>query len=512
MTTFYAMRNADCYCQSTVEVAAPFLLLLNTFNSGSLFDPLNEEVVLKLQFELSRGVEEEGRISAEAAQAVSSIQHGVISKSPSGVSYWEGINSPSFVGLCSLGSCYNLYEKFVNRYLRHLLLDESKSAVTIYILCVERWLLWFDPHVAGILMSTGSPLNDRLTGWFHSLFANDLRIDLVLTLWDYYIVEDDITFMIFIALALIITNRNSIIRAHRDDSVFEAVSSISLESCEDVKSIYAIAQLLRSLLPSSLLGEASDPLKARSRISRTGIESQVPHLQRLYSASTPITIDAAEVLVYASMDWKPPKVPSALCNVQLDRWRVLDIDMFSTRRGAGSLLTGKPFDLGMFDVPEGFEELLKMVDCNRGLRRPRPIALMCSDVQVGVRIYSLLLARGVPWVAIVDGGYRAVHDEARLRDVELLEHDEERCQFCTMSSAKISSNSAKYFCEPLPLTFADVGNYDFPWDLLMNITGEPVASQAASVGQSPTRKTKKTKKGVSGLMKTGFKSVKAIYK
>ncbi len=81
-----------------------------------------------------------------------------------------------------------------------------------------------------------------------------MSLDMVYLLWDIFIVENDTCFKFFIALALLLENKNLIIGS--DTSMIpQTIANLTIKDSIEMKQIYKRAVELRMKTPVSFLGK-----------------------------------------------------------------------------------------------------------------------------------------------------------------------------------------------------------------------------------------------------------------
>ena len=190
-----------------------------------------------------------------------------------GVAYKQGLNeilTPLLIltkesSGASLDVAYNLFYSLIQRFLPSIFSDSDFIGLRCIFRSFRLLLLYFDPQLAQHVDHHNILPELYATPWFITLFARDCHLDVLYFLWDVYLIEDDPFFHYFLALALLIQQRDRL---------------LSLDAA-------SLPISLRQLRLSSLL-----PLLAKARALR----EQTPAAMRQHLFDITFTVKSAEVM------------------------------------------------------------------------------------------------------------------------------------------------------------------------------------------------------------------------
>ncbi|KAK7591044.1 hypothetical protein V9T40_002657 [Parthenolecanium corni] len=147
-------------------------------------------------------------------------------------------------------SCmYNLFEAIYDKFIpRHV---DSFHLLRLL-------LLYHDPQLCNFLDSKKVTADLFAKSWFQSLFASSCNLTVILSIWDLYFQKEDPFFVFFLALVIIVNDRDLILNL-KDEEKSKIVEVISLLPSnltgEDVTDFCALAQYYDSKSPSSFKDE-----------------------------------------------------------------------------------------------------------------------------------------------------------------------------------------------------------------------------------------------------------------
>ena len=189
-----------------------------------------------------------------------------------GVAYKQGLNeilTPLLILTQEQGApldvAYNLFYSLIQRFLPSIFSDSDFIGLRCIFRSFRLLLLYFDPQLALCVDQHDILPELYATPWFITLFARDCHLDVLFFLWDVYLIEDDPFFHYFLALALLIQQRDRLLSLD--------ASSLPIS--------------LRQLRLSSLL-----PLLSKARALR----EQTPAAMRQHLMDITFTVRQAEVL------------------------------------------------------------------------------------------------------------------------------------------------------------------------------------------------------------------------
>jgi len=176
------------------------------------------------------------------------------------ITYKQGLNEVAapFINFrksqVNISNIYNYLVLFIDRFLPTSFIDKDFLSLQCYFRTLELLIKYHDPNFHTFLNIHDLPSELYATPWFLTLFASKMSLDMVYLLWDIFIVENDTCFKFFIALALLLENKNLIIGS--DTSMIpQTIANLTIKDSIEMKQIYKRAVELRMKTPVSFLGK-----------------------------------------------------------------------------------------------------------------------------------------------------------------------------------------------------------------------------------------------------------------
>ena len=217
-----------------------------------------------------------------------------------GVEYKQGLNElllPLLV-LCeesqdaTLDTCYNLFYALIHRFLPSIFSHSDFESLRCLFRAFRLLLLYFDPQLGTHVDRSGILPELYATAWFITLFARDCPLELLWCVWDFYLVEDDPHLHYFVALALLMQERERLLSLD-GGQLPVALRRLHLSN---LLPLLSTARTLRQQTPPSLLNH----LHVLSSPSST---AQVLEMRATYDSLLPaICVPTAELVQQAHSD------------------------------------------------------------------------------------------------------------------------------------------------------------------------------------------------------------------
>ena len=217
-----------------------------------------------------------------------------------GVEYKQGLNElllPLLV-LCeesqdaTLDTCYNLFYALIHRFLPTIFSHSDFESLRCLFRAFRLLLLYFDPELGTHVDRSGILPELYATAWFITLFARDCPLELLWCVWDFYLVEDDPHLHYFMALALLMQERERLLLLDGG----QLPVALRRLHVSNLLPLLSTARTLRQQTPPSLLNH----LHALSSPSST---AQVLEMRATYDSLLPsICIPSAELVQQAHSD------------------------------------------------------------------------------------------------------------------------------------------------------------------------------------------------------------------
>lgn len=171
------------------------------------------------------------------------------------------IQASALEGEMSEGSSLSCLIAFVHRFVPYFHDDEAFVTLHISLLFFRQLILYHHPDLHNQLAEAGvSPLL-YATPWFITLFSAKTPMPVLLSFWDRYIVRDEETFLPFVALAMLVCSKSSILSAGKDEA-HSAVGRAGLSTMQHLNDVWAEAEALRARTPKSFEKRLSRVLDA----------------------------------------------------------------------------------------------------------------------------------------------------------------------------------------------------------------------------------------------------------
>ncbi|XKL63696.1 hypothetical protein PGB90_006060 [Kerria lacca] len=337
-------------------------------------------------------------------------------------------------------SCmYNLFEAIFDKFIpRHV---DSFHLLRLLI-------LYHDPELCNFLDTKKVTPDLYAKLWFQSLFASSCNLTVILSIWDLYFQKGDPFFIFFLALVIIVNDRDLILNL-KDETKSKIVEMISLLpsnlTVEDVTDFCALAQYYDSKTPSSfkkeletLLFKDIDCLDKDSKLSQAlCLPVSVMELISNSEERNNISDSGEENVRFFLIDCRPAEQynaghpPTAFhldCNLMLQ-----EPNSFST--AVQGLLSCQRQALAANSKAGG--EHLCFLGCGE----------LLAD-QYTHMVVASFLQKHTHYVSLLSGGYGAFHkylgDSA---DTYLWDHNEMLCPVCqkenTSSNIQISKKTSE---------------------------------------------------------------------
>ena len=217
-----------------------------------------------------------------------------------GVEYKQGLNElllPLLV-LCeesqdaTLDTCYNLFYALNARFLPSIFSHSDFESLRCLFRAFRLLLLYFDPQLGTHVDRSGILPELYATAWFITLFARDTPLELLYAAWDFYLVEDDPYLHYFLALALLMQERERLLQLD-GGQLPVALRRLHLTN---LLPLLSTARTLRQQTPPSLLNH----LHVLSSPSST---AQVLEMRATFDSLLPaICVPTAELVQQAHSD------------------------------------------------------------------------------------------------------------------------------------------------------------------------------------------------------------------
>ena len=243
---------------------------------------------------------------------------------------------------------YNLFYSLISRFLPAMFADSDFENLRCIFRSFRLLLLYFDPVLARHVDSHNILPELYATPWFITLFARDLHVDVLSFLWDVYLIEDDPFLHYFLALALLMQQRDRLL--HMDASSLPV--SLRKLQLQSLLPLLSHARSLREQTPASMRQHLYD-------INFTVKQPEVMEMISTYDSLLPsLAIPATELVqaVHADLaDTGPASV------------KILPLDVREKRQWEnGHLATAQHINPCCLFTPGGVERVLQRFSSIKG--------------------------------------------------------------------------------------------------------------------------------------------------
>lgn len=148
------------------------------------------------------------------------------------------------------GVVYQCFYALIDRFLPHVFVDKEFRSLQCSLQLFRLLMLYHDPELCHYLDQHDMTPELYVTPWFITLFARSLPPEYVFYLWDFFLLEKDSDLPHFVAYALVVAHRGTIIQA--DVAMLpQVLSSLTFSSRDELEQVCADALLISKSTPKS---------------------------------------------------------------------------------------------------------------------------------------------------------------------------------------------------------------------------------------------------------------------
>ncbi|KAK8809639.1 hypothetical protein WA158_000582 [Blastocystis sp. Blastoise] len=340
------------------------------------------------------------------------------------VSYWQGMHDILSVLLLlnpqpDLDTLFKLFSSFLQRFLPYVFDDSDCIFLQHLFRYIDFLVQYHDPEVSKVLQQFSTCANLYTPSWLLTLWAHHLEQDVLLHIWDFYITYNNPVLHIFVILAYILQNRDSILSSH-DGELPRLMTHLPSPNCTQL--FHDALNYLHNT-PSSFLLHLSDIILGKVIATHTTLN--------LLKNSLCIYISPQEILTSCLRDAQTYDLQHYTCNNR-DYIRYMIFDL----RGEDAYIAChfKGSKILLPELLEDPERLLAEFPRERILAENRHVLLLTSETynenkinqnseQLLVNKYTcLFLQRGYKYISYVEGGFEAIYHECQFIDKNQLSH------------------------------------------------------------------------------------------
>eukprot|EP01134_Creolimax_fragrantissima_P005482 CFRG5482T1 len=334
---------------------------------------------------------------------------------------WAEIVRPLLTLNLPLWRIFNCFYAMVERYLPYSHGSHAKTPYQFFRMLLQ----YHDPELSHFLDTKKLDPQSYMYSWLRSLYSYAVDTDVVLALWDLYLLEGNVYLAYFMSLAVLINSRDSILELSTTEEIRDLLPTLlSPLNVEDAEDFVLCALYYYNTTPHSI----------RNKDLQLALFSPGPQTQYdTGSKKQPIlclsdgmclSVSATEIHNGVSVKANNPSPP--LRYIVLD---VRSIDEFQN----GRLATAIHVDVEL--LMENPDKFYKTVEMFAELNDEHICIYGSSKDESHLRmIVSYFLQRNFKHVSCVVGGYEQIHDLfVGTAFAELADH--KACHLCNPESA-----------------------------------------------------------------------------
>ncbi|OMJ86630.1 hypothetical protein SteCoe_11777 [Stentor coeruleus] len=349
----------------------------------------------------------------------------------------------------SLCKVYCYFKNFVKNYLPCMFVDKEFKALQAQFLLFRLLIRYYDPEVSIFLAAYNIEPELYCMPWFLTLLASKIQdLEIVYGLWESYMDENDRLFIMFIASAFLLKNRQTILRSD-PSSIAQTISELTISTQKDLDEVLIRAGELKRNLPYSLYIN----LYFTDFYNLSNIDQEITK----FDSQSCLTIQPREIIqrcfpvLATCASCSNSKATCIWCSKSNHPVPLIIIDCRTeVEREAGMIPNTLPLDSRAY---QDVDTLVSIPDQYRDLKETFHITLLGSrgfryngneDSETDVvqnMIEGLLKAffkKSFPYVSIVEGGYFACHEMAYSAKLEFDGHNAEYCMVCNPEGPRVS--------------------------------------------------------------------------
>lgn len=148
------------------------------------------------------------------------------------------------------GVVFQCFYALIDRFLPHVFADREFKSLQCSFQLFRLLLLYHDPALCHYLDQHDMTPELYVTPWFMTLFARSLPADLVFRLWDFFLLAEHPFLLHFVAVALVIANKDRIVQAEIA-LLPQVLSTLTFNSQTELEAICDAALQLTHTTPRS---------------------------------------------------------------------------------------------------------------------------------------------------------------------------------------------------------------------------------------------------------------------
>ncbi|CAM9195457.1 unnamed protein product [Pylaiella littoralis] len=146
-----------------------------------------------------------------------------------------------------------LFESFMSRFVSRWFVDDEIEALLVSYRVFRVLLFYVDPGLACKLDEAEFVPELYATAWLITLFSRNLSMELVVRLWDVYLAVNDPALVFFLLAALLVRNRETILRVEEAHMMPETIQSLTVTDKNDLEELIVQAREMLRKIPANFL-------------------------------------------------------------------------------------------------------------------------------------------------------------------------------------------------------------------------------------------------------------------
>ncbi len=174
-----------------------------------------------------------------------------------GISYKQGLNEICGVFILlkfkiqiSFSRLYKMFVCFIDKFLTNYFAETEFYAFRSSLSLISLLLKYYDPQLFYLFEYSMVKPELYATSWMLTVFSNKSKLNMVYYLWDKLILFDDVLFIHFFIVALVIKNKDKILKTDYT-TIPSVLSGMNLDDIEEVDEVLERAMDMRRKTPQS---------------------------------------------------------------------------------------------------------------------------------------------------------------------------------------------------------------------------------------------------------------------
>jgi len=313
---------------------------------------------------------------------------------------------------------YHCFVAFINRFLRNTFNDNEFGALQMLFALFRFLILYHDPELCQYLDNCELGPELYANSWFITLYANRVKPDVLLYLWDLLILESDSDALLhyFVSLALLISHRETVLEESMVN-LPETLSHITIRSRKEALDLFTKAKV-------QYRGQSSQSLRQLlASVTARKISIDSPEYQSLSSMPC-LTVSAEEIIHHCYEGATAGGI----------KFFILDCRPLAQYE-AGHLPCAYHLDPALLLRPDKLGKLVESLNSMKGCHfcfLDQGGSAAASRAHSSTMLNLYFLQRGFKYVSNCEGGFERCHEliSRQNKGYELIDHHPSKCVEC----------------------------------------------------------------------------------